>query len=440
MSNVDNIEYPSNFELPYEFYSFLKRDEKLVYLKKKIISFCDKQKCIQRGEQRKENGVWREYYFESVKEREYKDKDGYVRSYRLINLDFLYRDDWHPFRTRSEVRPTLIIPKLKFEGVLTVRKLFSKKEYRCYSKALSAFRFFGFKEREDAFSNLIEKIDKNEYEVSQEERQFLVDLNELIDDYIKQEYRIYLIKKEEENQKHNLELKLFQNKKAEFIFQFDENKKGSIEITRVNNDFIKLIKSNQKKIEEKGKNISYTQNLVKLNNYLIQKSKNLEDLYKILKSAQYGVDIIQLKELLEDELIVYNLLLFNSFNLLNSLLEDDMVTFYQIYEKLDQLGIFETNWEKQLSEKINGINSNLVDINYAIKNLKSDIRVLGNKIINSISDLTYVTANSNNLIQEKLNEIDSSIQVNNLFQLINTFQLNSVRKSSKYLREQEFHK
>jgi hypothetical protein len=59
---------------------------------------------------------------------------------------------------------------------------------------------------------------------------------------------------------------------------------------------------------------------------------------------------------------------------------------------------------------------------------------MGNQISDSIQELSYVTEESNRQLTEQLNEIDSSIQTNNLLTGIQTYQMYKINKNTKSLR------
>ena len=132
-------------------------------------------------------------------------------------------------------------------------------------------------------------------------------------------------------------------------------------------------------------------------------------------------------EILEGEIHSYNLLLINSLNLIVSLIEDDQITFYEIYEKFDKLNIFNSNWENELSQKLTNISS---DIN----GLMNEIKDVGDKIVSSIDNLSYITEESTRMLDDRLGEIDSSIKTNNLLTLIQTYQTYKINKNTKNLR------
>ena len=59
---------------------------------------------------------------------------------------------------------------------------------------------------------------------------------------------------------------------------------------------------------------------------------------------------------------------------------------------------------------------------------------MGNKIVKSIEDLTFITSESIRMLDNRLGEIDSSIKTNNLLTLINTYQTYKINKNTKGLR------
>jgi methyl-accepting chemotaxis protein len=95
--------------------------------------------------------------------------------------------------------------------------------------------------------------------------------------------------------------------------------------------------------------------------------------------------------------------------------EDDMITFYEIHEMFDTLNMFDSKHEKDISQKLTNIGDGLESLIY-------EIRDMGNKISNSIDELTYVTEQSNEQLENQLSEIDSTMKVGNLINTINTYQ------------------
>ena len=113
--------------------------------------------------------------------------------------------------------------------------------------------------------------------------------------------------------------------------------------------------------------------------------------------------------------------------MVNSLVEDDMITFYDIYEKFDKLNMFTSNWENQVTEKLDEVNLNLVE-------LMKELRDVGDRIVGSIDNLSYINEQSTRQLTSKMEEIDSTLKVGNLINVIQTYQMGKVNKNTKSLR------
>lgn len=217
--------------------------------------------------------------------------------------------------------------------------------------------------------------------------------------------------------------------KTNILTKLDKDNNGTIDIIEDKNEFNLLLKKHQKIVIEKGKefNQNYTHQFIKVGNYIKQKRSNLQLIFDSIKNEKNNWKLSEYVEILEGEIHSYNLLLINSLNLIVSLIEDDQITFYEIYEKFDKLNIFNSNWENELSQKLTNISS---DIN----GLMNEIKDVGDKIVSSIDNLSYITEESTRMLDDRLGEIDSSIKTNNLLTLIQTYQTYKINKNTKNLR------
>jgi hypothetical protein len=220
------------------------------------------------------------------------------------------------------------------------------------------------------------------------------------------------------------------NSKLNIISQFDKDNNGIIDIIEDKNEFNQLFKKHQNIVIEKGKefNQNYTHQFIKVGNYLKEKRSNLQLIFEHIKNVENEEEFNEYASILENDIHLYNLLLINSLSLLVSLIEDDQITFYDIYERFDKLNIFNSNWENEVSNK-------LTDVNFNLQKIMFEIRDMGNKIVKSIEDLTFITSESIRILDSRLGEIDSSIKTNNLLTLINTYQTYKVNKNTKGLRD-----
>lgn len=233
----------------------------------------------------------------------------------------------------------------------------------------------------------------------------------------------------------NKELKL-KEEKSNLISKLDKDNNGTIDIIEEKNEFNLLLKKHQKIIIEKGKefNQNYTHQFIKVGNYIKQKRSNLQLIFDCIKQVKNQKDLDEYVEILEGEIYTYNLLLINSLNLIVSLIEDDQIIFYDIYEKFDKLNIYNSNWENEVSQKLTLLIRGISELNSNIQGLMYEIRNMGDMIVNSIEDLSYITKESSNMLDNRLGEIDSSIKTNNLLTLIQTYQTYKINKNTKSLK------
>jgi hypothetical protein len=137
--------------------------------------------------------------------------------------------------------------------------------------------------------------------------------------------------------------------------------------------------------------------------------------------------IIEHFEVLKDDIHIYNLLLVQSLNMVASLVKNDMITFYEIYEKYDELNMFDSKHERDLNIHLQNVNENLGDV-------MNQIQIMGENVISSIGELSMITEESSKLISDGLESVNSSIQANNLINSVQTYQLYRIGKNIKSLR------
>jgi len=196
------------------------------------------------------------------------------------------------------------------------------------------------------------------------------------------------------------------------LSELDKDGNGEVDVIE-GNDFHLLLKKHQKSIVEVDR--TYVQQFVKISGYLKTKEKNIQSIFNLIKDTPNQDLLNEYVEVLKDDIHSYNLILFNSLNMIVSLVEDDMITFYEIHEMFDTLNMFDSKHEKDVSQKLTNIGDGLKDLMY-------EIRRMGDQISDSISELTYVTEESNSRLEDQLTEIDSTMKVGNIINTINTHQ------------------
>ena len=224
--------------------------------------------------------------------------------------------------------------------------------------------------------------------------------------------------KEDKRQK---ELKVSQ---TNVLSELDKDGNGEVDVIE-GNDFNLLLKKHQNSIVEVDR--TYVQQFVKISSYLKTKEKNIQSIFNSIKDTPNQEVLNEYVEILKGEIHTYNLILFNSLNMIVSLVEDDMITFYEIHEMFDTLNMFDSKHEKDVSQRLTNIGDGLESLMY-------EIRDMGNQISNSIQELSYVTEESNQQLNEQLSEIDSTMKAGNLISTINTYQNYKINKNTKSLR------
>ena len=240
-----------------------------------------------------------------------------------------------------------------------------------------------------------------------------------------------IIKEEFENKKKEKEkekriedsIKNKLNKSISKVFkEFDKDGNGELDTIEVKDDFDKLVKKHQSKIIETDR--SYIQHFVKVSNYQKQKRKNLQSIFESISKTKNQKELSSQVELLKEQIHSYELLLFHSLNMVTSLVEDNMFTFYEIYESFDKLEIFNSNHENEVSKRLKNIEG-------GIGKLIISIRQMEESIIDELGYLSYVTQDSynqlSNNVTRELESIGSSIRTNNLLTGINAYQTYKLR-------------
>lgn len=189
-----------------------------------------------------------------------------------------------------------------------------------------------------------------------------------------------------------------------------------------NEIFLNILKNNQKRIIEIDR--EYVQKFIKLNIFLKQKRDNL---ILILDKVIFNIEEEIKIQLLEREeeinffkglVYSYNLMVNHSIVMVSSLVEDDMITFYEIYEIFDKMNIFNTNWENEVNDKLSEINESLQDLNFSIKGLMNQMRDMEMKLVSGLNQINKTIEISMDdltlVINKQLSETNSRLKYENL--------------------------
>ena len=338
-------------------------------------------------------------HYESTKREEYSD----------TSLSIGWYDNWQSLDISI---PTIKIIKSKFLGFdyISERQINTFFYHPVYLKEGKHYSFY---ETSDYY-HFNKKLIKDEFYVSKEELDFINNVNIDISKIINE------VKNESKQLKNKHSLNIISS-----ISEVDKDNNGEVDLID-GESYGKLLNKHQKSITEIDKN--YIQKFVKISIYLKTKRKNTQLIFESIKDSKTEKELSELMGLLKNQIHTYELLVFHSINMITSLIESDLITFYEIYESFDQLGVFNSNWENEVSTKLSEIGDGIKDLMYSINKME-------NNIVNSLETLTYVTEDSfnelNKSVSSQLSSIDSSINFNNLLTGIQTYQMYKINQNTK---------
>lgn len=221
--------------------------------------------------------------------------------------------------------------------------------------------------------------------------------------------------------------KLTQNQ-ISILSKLDSNNDGQVDL--IENDFNKLFSKNQKRVMDIDKN--YIHQFVKVSNFIKTKKQNTQKIFESIRDTSTQQELEERVNLLRNQIHSYELLVYHSINMIGALVSEDLITFYEIYESFDKLGMFNSNWENEVSEKLTNIGDKLDDLMYSIYSMEQNI-------VSELSHLSYITQESfedlNRSVTSQLREVESSINTNNLLTGIQAYQLYKINKNTKGLRQ-----
>jgi predicted nuclease with TOPRIM domain len=199
-------------------------------------------------------------------------------------------------------------------------------------------------------------------------------------------------------------------------------------------------------------NESHISSFVKLSTFLKNKREGIQSLFISLDNVKNEVKLEIRSEILQSSIQSYRVVLFHSINMITSIVKKDLITFHEIYESLDNLRIFDSKFERDMTRNMGKLNSgiseintnlekvnqNLMNLNNQMNSLEKSINNMESNIISELSSLSYVTQNSieelGNIVQNELSEIDSTLKWNNMLTGIQTYQMYKINKNTKNLR------
>ena len=238
--------------------------------------------------------------------------------------------------------------------------------------------------------------------------------------------------------------------KDQIVKKLDKDNNGLVDITEID-DFMKLLKKHQNKIIETDP--KYISDLVKVSEHLKLKKNNIQTVFdKIKDENRQDLQLERLFDFLNTQINLHNVLLFHSINMIGAIINDDLITFNEIYFKFDKLDIFNSNWENNLQSRLENLNNELVKVksklseiniginkmNQNFKELIYNVHEMERNITSELSNLSYTidygNSELNNSLTKELENINSGIAMNNLLTGIQAYQTYKINGNTKNLR------
>ena len=207
----------------------------------------------------------------------------------------------------------------------------------------------------------------------------------------------------------------------------DKNNTGSLDVFK-EDTFNLLLNKNQKEIIllEKDFKKEFTKEFVKLSNFITTNKEGIIKQYELLKKINQKDLLEENIGLLKNQINVYNTIQYLAIAMVTTLINEDKIKFYKIYETFDELNVFNSKWEKDLKKELEEINLNLLEVIESIDQMSYKITTVLSSINTSIGDLSTS-------INKQLSSINSSVDLNTIITGINTYQLYKINKKTKSL-------
>lgn len=179
--------------------------------------------------------------------------------------------------------------------------------------------------------------------------------------------------------------------------------------------FDQFISLNEEKIA--NIDVKHLHSFVKLASFLETKEKSISKQTDGLIKSTYEIqDLPDLKEKIYSQIYLYNSLYVLSINMVVSLMEGKTLMFFKIYELFDRQGVFNSEWQKGISNILIDIDKSVKEvinrIDYLEASLSSEIRALEYSISDKLIDMQ-------SSVETSLGSLNTKIGYSNLISTIN---------------------
>jgi hypothetical protein len=179
--------------------------------------------------------------------------------------------------------------------------------------------------------------------------------------------------------------------------------------------FDEFLSNNEEKIA--SIEVKHLHSFVKLASFLQTKESSISKQTNYIINSSYELqELPDLKEKISSQINLYNSMYLLSINMVVALLEGKSIMFFKIYELFDRQGVFNSEWQKGITNILVDIDSNIKEvvnrIDFLETSLSSEIRLLESSISDKLLDMQGSVENS-------LGNLNGKIGYSNLISTIN---------------------
>tara|TARA_B100000674_G_C37850032_1_gene919500 strand:- start:100 stop:1296 length:1197 start_codon:yes stop_codon:yes gene_type:complete len=256
----------------------------------------------------------------------------------------------------------------------------------------------------------IEKVNQKLSQLSSQKESTEIEIKKLLD--TKSDLNDKL--KDLEN-KRVTDLKISQKK---IIEKIDKNNNGVVDGLE-HKGFDLYLTRNEEKISKIKK--EHIKDFVMISNHLDEYKKNIQSIFNLVTETKNEKDLQHYVDVIQKNIHGWQLLQANGIYMIDSLIHERNIQFFRLYQSFEKLGVFDTTWQKNISEQLILLNSNISGLIDATESMSDGI-------ISAIGDLTHATEKQTEKISGNISSIDSSVKFGNLLSAINIYQNHRIGK------------
>ena len=256
----------------------------------------------------------------------------------------------------------------------------------------------------------IEKVNQKLSQLSSQKESTEIEIKKLLD--TKSDLNDKL--KDLEN-KRVTDLKISQKK---IIEKIDKNNNGVVDGLE-HKGFDLYLTRNEEKISKIKK--EHIKDFVMISNHLDEYKKNIQSIFNLVTETKNEKDLQHYVDVIQKNIHGWQLLQANGIYMIDSLIDERNIQFFRLYQSFEKLGVFDTTWQKNISEQLILLNSNISGLIDATESMSDGI-------ISAIGDLTHATEKQTEKISSNISSIDSSVKFGNLLSAINIYQNHRIGK------------